>query len=296
MRNGSSKKILRGADDSIYHYTTIEGLLGILTTSKIWLTCINFLNDTTEFSLHQYACQSIERKLAKSNSESETKFLKAVRTELGVKNFIPPFVACFSKKTGGDDLNQWRGYGGDGPSFCIEFSRSALIKSAPKNADILDCEYDESTSRFFADLHIESRAELYTRTPDQKTKTKEIWRCINDIYTIAVTHKDKAFADEQEVRLVFYPRLYSEDFKKIEYRKRGNSIIPYIKHEIKIAGKRGISGIMRSVDADQRAIQSIRIGPTFNTHSIEKAFDIIKLATIGQGVEIINSGVPYRNW
>lgn len=35
-------------DDVIYHYTTDEGLRGIIENSELWLTNTAFVNDTTE--------------------------------------------------------------------------------------------------------------------------------------------------------------------------------------------------------------------------------------------------------
>jgi hypothetical protein len=34
---------------TLYHYTSVDGLLGILRSKRIWATDIRFLNDRSEF-------------------------------------------------------------------------------------------------------------------------------------------------------------------------------------------------------------------------------------------------------
>jgi len=45
----------------LYHYTSADGLIGILTSKSIWLTDLRYMNDLSEL---QYANQLIEKRLA----------------------------------------------------------------------------------------------------------------------------------------------------------------------------------------------------------------------------------------
>ena len=44
-------KIFEKTTTGIYHYTTQEGLIGIIEKRSIWATQIQYLNDTQEFKL-----------------------------------------------------------------------------------------------------------------------------------------------------------------------------------------------------------------------------------------------------
>jgi len=59
-------------DRPLYHYTTQEGLLGIVKKREMWATHHQYLNDTQEF-LHAKAlfCTEIERRLNSESAGSE---------------------------------------------------------------------------------------------------------------------------------------------------------------------------------------------------------------------------------
>lgn len=39
----------RAVDTSLYHYTSLTGMIGIITSKAIWATDCSFLNDRSEF-------------------------------------------------------------------------------------------------------------------------------------------------------------------------------------------------------------------------------------------------------
>lgn len=44
-----TKLIMRNPPDSLFHYTTIDGLLGIVQSKTLWASQIQYLNDSVEF-------------------------------------------------------------------------------------------------------------------------------------------------------------------------------------------------------------------------------------------------------
>ena len=56
----TKKKPRRKTPDILYHYTSQEGLLGIIGTGNIWATDILYLNDATEYT---YAYKMIMEEL-----------------------------------------------------------------------------------------------------------------------------------------------------------------------------------------------------------------------------------------
>jgi len=121
----------------LYHYTTQQGLLGILHSKAMWLSNLHYLNDTSEF------IYSIN--LAKKYIEERIKLLERTGLlspppALGSSpnhhnlyghldilddfNAIPIYICSFSRE--GDQLGQWRGYCNNGSGFSIGFDYKKL--------------------------------------------------------------------------------------------------------------------------------------------------------------------------
>jgi hypothetical protein len=107
----------------LYHYTSADGLLGILSTGTLWATQIRFLNDTAEFT---FARDALVREAYVRSARLRHPLVKRIvtreirRVEHG---HIPAYVVSFSER--GNMLSQWRAYAPrDGVS--IGFYRGAL--------------------------------------------------------------------------------------------------------------------------------------------------------------------------
>lgn len=142
----------------LYHYTSIEGLYGILDKQQLWLTHAGYLNDTEEFV---YGLSVIIEEMREYRSEINTR-IQAGESELGelvayidgalnmfdfakllnsddisfngmskdeklllvssFQDIITPFVSCLSMER--DQLSQWRGYARGG--YAIRFNAETL--------------------------------------------------------------------------------------------------------------------------------------------------------------------------
>jgi hypothetical protein len=109
--------------DTLFHYTTAAGLLGILDTSALWATDLRFLNDAQEAVYARDLFVEAMRSLDNPALEPEFAGYKdLVARELNSPNF-PVYVTCFCES--GDLLNQWRAYGSD-HGYAIEVKADAL--------------------------------------------------------------------------------------------------------------------------------------------------------------------------
>jgi hypothetical protein len=109
--------------DTLFHYTTAAGLLGILSSSTLWATDLRFLNDAQEAL---YARDLFMEMIwgadpatqpghplhdnAKAFGETFVEYRKWVVKDLNSPKF-PVYVTCFCES--GDLLSQWRAYGTD---------------------------------------------------------------------------------------------------------------------------------------------------------------------------------------
>lgn len=95
----------------ICHYTDQRGPLGILESDELWLTHIQYLNDSREFShaLDLVRAAIVKRATVGVGSEGATLTEVSKAVEGDIQNFN---VCVASLSEDGDDLSQWRAYGG----------------------------------------------------------------------------------------------------------------------------------------------------------------------------------------
>jgi hypothetical protein len=165
----------------LFHYTTLEGLRGIIQSHSLWATHYSHLNDSTEITFVQQALMApvaarllevlkdaqrrkltIRRNVRKfggirpASNILATEVLSLIhRATFGTINNSPkiaePYITSFCSHTSDEEyershglLSQWRGYGGAG-GFCIVFDTLALINFLS----------DESRRHFWSYMNID---------------------------------------------------------------------------------------------------------------------------------------------
>ena len=128
--------------DTLYHYTSQRGLLGIIREECIWATDVRYLSDSTEFS---YAIDLASQLLKESVPDDESdlsEMISLVRSsETG-----PVFAASFSSKP--DQLSQWRGYCPDNGGFMLGFDIREIKRLVKEQRfQLVDCVYDTGEQR-----------------------------------------------------------------------------------------------------------------------------------------------------
>jgi hypothetical protein len=133
-------------EDTLLHYTTADGLIGILGKNEIWSTAYYCTNDESELSAgkdvltpifrsktHQMIQEAdprveIFRNRGVDIREYADKFEQTILSF--ALNFFCVYITCLCKPNTKEDflhglLSQWRGYGIDG-GYALQFSRSKL--------------------------------------------------------------------------------------------------------------------------------------------------------------------------
>jgi len=142
------------SDTKLYHYTTCEGLLGILNSKALWATHYKCLNDSKEFI---YASEIVYRDLypiilemtrsaAATMSRPEREVLEILGIEDQAKDITNITISIFYESMNGINtrpfilsffqgntvevqndglLSLWRGYGSDG-GYALEFDASSI--------------------------------------------------------------------------------------------------------------------------------------------------------------------------
>jgi hypothetical protein len=111
----------------VYHYTTNEGLKGIIESKSLWATGGYYLNDTSEI---EYGCRLAANSLKEKLGYAETEFARGVlnrarddlrdpaQQAMRITNY---YVACFCEND--NLLSQWRTYGHSGICGGIQAGR-----------------------------------------------------------------------------------------------------------------------------------------------------------------------------
>lgn len=213
----------------LYHYTTAEGLKGMIETQELWATDIFYLNDWKEFYHGRAEFKRVlEEKLASAVGKDtcEKKIARVVSDLLEKPSPLGSnrvFVCSFSEK--GNDLSQWRAYCHDG-GYSIGFRRDQLKELADRenNCSLRKCEYSGDCAH-----HVDRLLRFLSRKTncedlDTSVKATELL-----LGKFAAEYKDSGFSDEQEWRLIS-----TSSEPKLKFRTHGPFLVPYVTFKLKI--------------------------------------------------------------
>ena len=107
-------------DEPVFHYTDLNGLLGIVQNHDLWLTNARYSNDDREMLHGLQVTEDVikERREAALGDPLRLDYLDRVQKELATTSDEGVYVTSFCLKD--DLLSQWRGYGANGTGVCVE--------------------------------------------------------------------------------------------------------------------------------------------------------------------------------
>lgn len=199
---------------TLYHYTSGNGLFGIINSSELHCSHQQFLNDPTEQSYFDNVLRSVLDK---------NEFLKTIYVELIIRDYlfdssIQQFIFSLSKNP--DSLSMWNYYA-NGNGYNIGFDIDSIIEKNDNRLKIKKVEmiYDFTKQRDLVKLFVENNIinyEKYNALTKQMIKTgdalkvdrfmreqteirKGFTQGINELKT---SYKHAAYKDEEEIRLI----------------------------------------------------------------------------------------------
>jgi len=277
-----------GRPDTIYHYTTVRGFQGIITSKQLWLSHASFMNDYMEHTwLLQKADEHLKALGMEANNE-HTESLRALVSSLDILE-MHPYIACFSQEP--DLLSQWRAYTNDGAGFAIGYSTDAIESECRQynNCGIRLWPVDyEQTSQ---DMRLAKAIQHYVDCEKQNgpARVDDVFHTCGKIWTIAAICKNPGFREEKECRIVMMPLTKPEEgtgrmiadvgVSEIRFRLSGNCIIPYYVLEF-----------------PQKAVTEIRLGPKNYARDFKGPLLALlrKNGFAADKIKLVNSEVTYR--
>lgn len=312
MEEPTTPKTTETASDQpqglLYHYTTQEGLQGILTCKKIWATHIRYLNDLQEFKT---GLDLIERVVAKTFSEKKDRRLGHILERIGDCDF---YVASFSHAHKGDALSLWRAYGKSLPGYSLGFSQSKLREVIrPRSDGIYSAMSWLSKVSYVSkeqDLNI-SLANEYRETPTVdsiisylrsnyacnsvvgNTGLEEWISAVRNeleavkqvgllLTSVLPSLKDSSFLDEMESRIIVVRPPNSSN--PVRFHSGTWSIVPHVEVPISFGAEA------------PPIIERIVVGPCPHPIEAKKAVEMLLASLKIAGVQVDSSEIPYRNW
>lgn len=279
----------RQPSDILYHYTTQEGLLGIITTGEIWCTKIHYLSDASEFSLAlEMSREHLRQRLESTDSAEEGDKINFLLKQIDSIELINVCVCSFSEK--GDLLSQWRAYCEERSGFSIGFGTEAL-KSIAKKADffLAPCIYDPETQKELISDLIDSKLEKdfsiggwksHPNKPRTFVALPQDHEFALKLTTLAPIIKHESFSEEKEWRLI----SKAIPFQNLGFRHGLSMVTPYFRLNINTDGK-------------FQVIKKVIVGPTPHIDlSLNSTRALLGSKDILQNIDVEVSTIPYRNW
>ncbi|HIF9092766.1 TPA: DUF2971 domain-containing protein [Photobacterium damselae] len=289
---------------TLYHYTSLQGLIGVITGKSVWASHCEYLNDSSEFIHALSFAKTVSGNIFMDDDYLEA-FGWAVRDSLEhmVKHDV--YVASFSENA--DLLSQWRGYCPQGAGVSIGFDSEILNTYCENQGYRLEkCIYDSEiqSSRIVditsqcleifpkpsitrADYDALNSKEQVTFTLSERERTtygqvKEEataatdWLC-EQVNECAPLIKHSGFHEESEWRIV--ARNPTEN---IQYRVSKSHIVPYL--------------VLPLIRDYPEIIKEIYIGPNPNPHRCEKSVKQLLKSEAIEHVTTKISSIPFNSW
>jgi len=197
---------------ALYHYTSINGLAGIIESNAFWASHAEYLNDSGERTYAASLVKGVlEEVAAEDGNEGFAEILNR-NPHLGdhLVRGMMPFVVCFCES--GDLLSQWRGYGGSDASCSLGLDMSKAVVQTPTTMlrkVIYKRETQEQLVRDVVLSWLGACASDPDTDPVEKNPYPAVWVLQRMLHEFHLCFKHPAFAEEQEWRLIHLVDLSS---------------------------------------------------------------------------------------
>ena len=297
---------------SCYHYTTVNGLRGIIESSKLWATAIEFLNDPSE---NIYTDKLIEEVCSQNNKlKSIYKLLYSSNYESLLNSGTKRFIISMSKKS--DSLPMWNYYS-KGNGYCIRF------KNIDELLDISDRFISYRNVEIDYNLH-KQKTEIANTIENYNTITGDIYneiadaglstiksRRLNSLSNLEVLVKKLGIANSVEQQTFMNEIFQNRDaYKHPAYREEKEirvilELINGISYEVDSATEQyplkyrttNTGQIVEYIEVPihKEIIDAVIIHPLISDDVHELGLQKYLKSKGMEKVEIIRSSVPFRN-
>ena len=262
---------------TLYHYTSLQGLMGIIESRKLRASDVRYMNDSTELTYALNLLQNAINDRTDSTADERTT-LSVFSAWLRDQINTGPMLFSASFRANGNLLSQWRGYSNHGKGISLGFNPTSIKYLASQQQFSLgQCLYDIAQQRALAEKIITGVISMCTDPAQVHSVLDSIE---GDLLGICALLKHPAFAEEQEWRLIS-PTFLTVDDNPISFREGKAMLIPFYLFDLEQNG---------TIDLDH-----VFVGPTPNADlSVNALKHYLMLNNAHPSAGISDSHIPYR--
>jgi hypothetical protein len=273
----------------VWHYTTGQGLIGIIESGSIFATQVSCLNDASEI---RYAARKLReayvRLLQDMDEKSPTakfirKYVEVLQDDDAAPNSseLPYFVACFTPLE--DEVSQWRSYGGGENGYAIGIQTRDLTGIA--NSLVAKVNYIADTHAKLAEEAAKATVTYYEEglravIPNWDDVFMAAWDYA--LTQVAPVVKDPGFSMEQEVRVIH--QLQNDEVDQVRVLQRKTMMSRHFPMKF-----RGAAG-----DADRLPISKVIVGPSRHREITRVSVETLLRVHGYSNVSVVRSERPYQ--
>lgn len=241
---------------TLYHYTTLSGLLGIVRSRALWASDVRYMNDSAELRHTADLIQTeVRERIAGGHPDPLLLSRFADWVAYRITNGHLLFGASF--RAYGNLLSQWRGYSSPGKGVSLGFCPKFIRRCADRQQFLIGkCIYEPSRQQALIAQVVDAMEEMTALRPggehpaDTDRRLHEVFASMEtDLLRIAAILKHPSFREEKEWRIVS-PVMDHTD-APICFREGHNMLVPYIEFDL-------------SLDGQPPVMDHLYLGPTTN--------------------------------
>lgn len=279
--------------ETLYHYTSFRGLLGIVDSGVLWAGDVRYMNDSAEMKHSaDLIREDITRRLAEGhpNPKLLNQFLEWIAYRITNGHML--FGASF--RSNGNLLSQWRSYSALGKGVSLGFNPGNILQLAKKQSfQVGRCIYDPvkqlqlirqvvDAVEALAAKHGENINGANRQPPQSYYRIFE--KIESDLLRIAALLKHPSFQEEEEWRIVS-PVITDYVRSPVLFREGTSMLVPYLEFKLTLQSDAPI------------AMEHLFLGPTPN---ISLSMNSLSLYLTKKGIKprqgISYCQIPYRQW
>lgn len=279
---------------TLWHYTTTEGMRAILSSHRLRLSHVRFLNDSSEIALGWSRVTTALDEAINSATNLRT-FFEMTKSVTGeVYHATHYFSFCLSARP--DSLSQWRAYGDAGGGYALGFDTKTVIASTEPDVTciLLRMIYRPDEQKALLEQALKAARTFFNDLLDGPVESAEREGIIGSanvrlshfMMRAALSFKDESFEDEREWRLVtcLHPDEASCQplLEQVDFRSGGGIAKPYLD----VPAKRE--------DGTVLPISTIIFGPTLRPNLTRESLEFFLGRRGYRSVSVEPSNVPLQ--
>lgn len=273
---------------TLYHYTSQDGLLGILRHNILWATDIRYLNDSSE---HQYGKDLVEHTIEnrKLIDPLNAAFYDGLIGATDLLTVFKHFVISLSEEK--DLLSQWHGYTPIGSGFNIGLDGSILAQNVrgSLNSTFVKCLYQPPEQINEINNLLNDTLYYYKghHFPEEYLKARK-----SEFSSLSLAFKHPAFAAENEWRLV----VSMPEYVPLEFRTGHSMLTPYLSvTPLKHKDVEQEDGTKKREYMGQLPVREVVVGPTPHPELSKQSVEAF-LNSLAINAKVENSTISFRGW